>query len=110
MYAAVSAAYFHESVGKFYIYRSKSKNAYQIVKLDGGDTSINTRDDLLSDSNGVDMVGVKSVTQTRYTSSDFVELDTLLAAICLLFSGWPDRRGRLWKNIPRFFTYIVTGV
>lgn len=55
---------------------------YQVIKLNGSDTTIHTRDDLLGDGNGVNMVGVESVTQTRYTGGDLVELDTLLAAIC----------------------------
>lgn len=59
---------------------------YQVIKLDGSDTAIHTRDDLLGDSNGVDMVGVEAVTQTRYTGGNLVELDTLLAAICRLLS------------------------
>jgi hypothetical protein len=56
--------------------------AYQVVELDGGDALVHTRDDLLCDSGGIDMVRVKTVTQSRNSSCDFVELDTLFASIC----------------------------
>lgn len=35
---------------------------YQIVQLNRGNTLVNTRDNLLCDSSGVNMVPVKSVT------------------------------------------------
>ena len=55
--------------------------SYKIVELNSGDTSVDTRDDLLGDGYGVDMVHVKAITQPRDTGSNLVELNTLLAAI-----------------------------
>jgi hypothetical protein len=43
---------------------------------------VDTRDDFLGDSCGIDMFGIKSITQSRDTGCDLVELDTLLASIC----------------------------
>jgi len=54
---------------------------YQVVELDGGNTLVDTGDDLHGDSGGVDMVRVKAVTQPRDTGSDLVECNTLLAPI-----------------------------
>jgi hypothetical protein len=36
---------------------------YEIVKLNSGNTSVDTRDDLLGDGNGVDVVRIEAVTQ-----------------------------------------------
>jgi rhamnose utilization protein RhaD (predicted bifunctional aldolase and dehydrogenase) len=36
---------------------------HEIVKLNGGNTAIDTRNDLLGDGNRIDMLGVKAVTQ-----------------------------------------------
>jgi hypothetical protein len=55
--------------------------AYQVVKLHSCDAAIDTRDDLLGDGDGVDVFHIEAVTQSRDTSRDLVELDTLLASI-----------------------------
>lgn len=61
----------------------------QIVQLDCGDASIDTRDDLLSDCDGVYMVHIKAITESGDTCCDLVELDTLLASVCRGIS-WPS--------------------
>jgi hypothetical protein len=53
----------------------------EIVKLDCRDTTVYTVDDLLCDHDGVDMVHVKTITQSRDTRCDLVELDAFLASI-----------------------------
>lgn len=62
-------------------YRNQEVSSYQIVELDGGNTLVDTRDDLHGDGGGVDMVRVKAVTQPRDTGSDLVKCNTLLAPI-----------------------------
>lgn len=59
----------------------KQLGTYKIIKLDSRHTTVHARDDLLGNGDGVDVVGVEAVTQSRDTSSDLVELDTLLASI-----------------------------
>ena len=54
---------------------------YKIVQLDCGYAAIDTRDDLLSDGNRVNVLRVETVTQSRDAGSDFVELDAFLASI-----------------------------
>lgn len=54
---------------------------YEIVQLDSCHTAVDTGDDLLSDSNRINVVHVEAVTQSRDTGSDLIELDTLLASI-----------------------------
>ena len=56
--------------------------AYKIIKLDRGDSLVNTRDDLLSDSSWIDMFGVESITETRDTSGNFIKLNAFFAIIC----------------------------
>jgi len=56
---------------------------YEVVQLNSGDTLVNTRDDLLCDCCGVDMLGIQSVTQSGDTSCDLVELNTFLASVYL---------------------------
>jgi hypothetical protein len=51
--------------------------------LDCGHTAIDTRDDLLGDGDGINVVHVQTVTQSGNTGSDLVELNSLLASI------WP---------------------
>ncbi|KAH9808857.1 hypothetical protein Tdes44962_MAKER06276 [Teratosphaeria destructans] len=55
---------------------------YQVVELDGGDTLVDTRDDLHGDGGRVDMLQVEAITEPRHTGGDLVELDALLAPIC----------------------------
>ena len=54
---------------------------YQIVELDGGDTLVNTSNDLHGDRRGIDVLWVEAITEPRHTGCDLVELDALLAAI-----------------------------
>lgn len=37
--------------------------SYEVIQLDGGDTSIDTRDDLLRNGYGINMVHVKTIAQ-----------------------------------------------
>jgi hypothetical protein len=83
MYAAVSAACKEVHVSK----RSsrcgpQDEDTYQVVQLDGGDTLVDTRDNLLGDSSSVDMFRVKAITESRYTSRDFIELYAFFASVC----------------------------
>lgn len=55
--------------------------AYQVIELDGGNTLVDTRDDLHGDGSSVDMVRIEAVTQPGDTSCDLVELNTLLTSI-----------------------------
>jgi hypothetical protein len=55
---------------------------YQIVKLHGSYALVDARDNLLRDCCSVNVLRVKSITQSGDTSCDFVELDTLFASIC----------------------------
>ena len=54
---------------------------YKIVKLNGSDALVDSRDDLLSDGSGINMLSIKAIAETRDTSSDLVKLNTLLASI-----------------------------
>ena len=79
-----------------------------------GNTSIDTRDDLLSDSNRVDMVHVKAIAEPRDSSCDLVELDALLASVwkksvsSAAFETLDIRESRIeTRHIPRFLTYIT---
>jgi hypothetical protein len=54
---------------------------YQIIELYRRDTLVDTRDDLLGNSRGVNMIGVEAVTQPRNTGCDLVELNAFLAPI-----------------------------
>lgn len=55
--------------------------AYQIIKLSRCDTTIHTRDDLLGDGNGVDMVHIKAVAEAGDTCCDLVELNAFLTPV-----------------------------
>lgn len=55
---------------------------YQVIQLDGVDTLVDTRDDLLGDSSSIDMFRVEAVTQPRHTGSDLVELHAFFASVC----------------------------
>jgi hypothetical protein len=66
---------------------------------------VDTRDNLLSDGCGIDVLSVEAITQTRDTSCDLVELDTLLAAIYAGISRDLDKLERIY--IPRFHTYMM---
>ncbi len=82
--------------------------------MSGGDTSVDTGDDLLGDRYGIDVVHVKTIAESGDSGCDLVELDTLLAAIFYELSA------RLWlfttsrqvhgDNIPRFLTYIMCDI
>lgn len=54
---------------------------YQIVKLYGGDALVYTGDDLLGDGSSINVIRVEAITQSGYTSRDFIELDALFASI-----------------------------
>ena len=56
-------------------------DTYKVVKLYRCDTLVDTRDDLLGDCCSIDMFGVQSITQSRNTSCDLVELNALLASV-----------------------------
>jgi hypothetical protein len=55
--------------------------AYQVIKFDGGHSLIDTRDDFLCDSSGINVLCVQAITEPRNTSGDLVELNALLAAV-----------------------------
>lgn len=57
------------------------RDTYKIIELNGGDTTIDTRDDLLGDGDRVDVVHVEAITQPGDTGRDLVELNALLASI-----------------------------
>jgi hypothetical protein len=42
---------------------------------------VDSGDDLLSDSGSINMLRIEAITESRYTSSDLVKLDTLLTPI-----------------------------
>ena len=79
MYAAVSAAckQSQNSIVKHLVI-----STYQVVEFDGGDTLVDTRDDLLGDSSSVDMLRVESITEPRHTSGNLVELHAFFASVC----------------------------
>lgn len=79
---------------------------YQVVKLHRSDTAVDAGDDLLSNGNGVDMVGIQAVTQPGDTSCDLVELNALLASIYMVLSHGHTLR-KLEGNLPRFLTYMA---
>ena len=56
--------------------------AYQIVQLHGCDTFVNSRDDLLGDGGGIDMIWVQAIAQSGHTCCDLVELYSFLAVVC----------------------------
>jgi hypothetical protein len=66
---------------------SAEPDAYKIVKLNRCNTLVHTGDNLLRDCCCVDMLGVETITQTRDSSCDLVELNALLASIYRLISG-----------------------
>jgi len=79
MYAAVSAACVCE-----HLTRDKSSlqgSSDQVVKLNCGYSLVHARNDLLSDSSGIDVLGIESITQARDASRDLVELDAFFAPI-----------------------------
>lgn len=54
---------------------------YKIVELNGCNTTIDTRDDLLGNGHRVYMVHVKTVTEPGDSCRDLVELDAFLTSI-----------------------------
>lgn len=83
------------------------KSTYEIVKLDCGHTTVDTRNDLLGDGDGVDMLRVEAVTQPRDTGSDLVELNALLASICRLDQQLGRNGASRGCDLPLFFTYMA---
>lgn len=78
---------------------------YEIIKLDGSDASIDTRNYFLGDGNGVNVFGIEAVTQSRHASCDLVKLDALLATICIvLVTGIALKDLRI---LPRFLTNMM---
>jgi hypothetical protein len=55
---------------------------YQVVQLDGVDTLVDTRDDLLRDSSSINVIRVEAITKPRHTGSDLVELHAFFASVC----------------------------
>jgi hypothetical protein len=82
MYAAVSAAY-GEKCQNLQLLLLEHRT-YEVVKLNGGDTLVDTRDDLLRNCSSVNMLCIESVTKSGDTSSNLVELDAFLAPVCIL--------------------------
>lgn len=86
MYAAVSAAYCNGEVLAFDPSLDSTpfpaRDTYQVVQLNGANTLVDTRDDLLCDSSSIDMLRVKAVTKSRDTRSDLIELYAFFASVC----------------------------
>lgn len=82
----------------------------QIVELNSCDTSIHTTDDLLGDLDRINMHWVKTVTKSRHTRCDLVELDTLLATIWMVVSLVDQIQCRSEGILPLFLTNIVSEV
>jgi hypothetical protein len=40
------------------------KPTYQVIQLDGADTLVDTRDDLLGDSSSINVLGVEAITKS----------------------------------------------
>lgn len=59
---------------------------YQVVELDGRDSLVDARDDLLSDGSSVDMFRIETIAQSRHTCSDLVELHAFFASVYTEFS------------------------
>lgn len=62
------------------------KQTYQVIQLNGANTLVNTRDDLLGDGCSINVLGVKAITEPRDTCGNLVELHAFLASICSLYS------------------------
>lgn len=62
----------------------QAARTYKIVEFDCGHSLVDTRDDFLCDSSGVDMFRIQSITQSRHSCSDLVELDAFFASISLV--------------------------
>lgn len=56
-------------------------HTYQVIKLHSSYALVDARDNLLGDCSGINVLWVKSITQSGDASCDLVELDTLLASI-----------------------------
>ena len=54
----------------------------KVVELYGGNTFVDTVNDLAGDLDGVDIVLVKTVAELGDTSCDLVKFDHLLATVC----------------------------
>ncbi|KAH3677659.1 hypothetical protein OGATHE_000313 [Ogataea polymorpha] len=53
----------------------------KVIQLDGGDAMIDTRDDSLGNGNGLDVLWVEAVAQSRHSGGDLVESDWLFAPV-----------------------------
>lgn len=86
MYAAVSAAYCNGEVlapdPSLDSTPFPARDTYQVVQFNGANALVNTRDDLLCDSSSIDMLRVKTVTKSRDTSSNLIELYAFFASVC----------------------------
>jgi hypothetical protein len=82
---------------------------HKVVKLDCGHALVDTRDNFLRDGRGVDMIWVEAVAQPRDTSSDLVELNALLASICMQSVCFLSLLvvGRRRGHVPRLKTNMV---
>jgi len=85
MYAAVSAAYcsgemlaFNPSLDSTTF---PARDTYQVVQLNGANTLVDTRDDLLCDSSSINMLRIKAVAKSRDTRSDLIELYAFFASV-----------------------------
>lgn len=56
-------------------------DAYQVIQLDRVNTLVDTRDDLLGDGSGIDVLRVEAVTKPRHTGSDLIELHAFFASV-----------------------------
>lgn len=56
----------------------------EIVELNGGDTLIDARNDLLRDGCCINVFGIKTIAQSGDTSRDLVELNAFFASICTI--------------------------
>ena len=61
---------------------SSIEATHQVIKFNGVDALVDTRDNFLSNSSSIHMLRVEAVTQSRHTGSDFVELYAFFASIC----------------------------
>lgn len=54
---------------------------HQVIQLNGVDTLVYTRDDLLRDGGSIDVLRVKAITKPRHTGRDLVELHAFFASV-----------------------------
>ena len=87
-----------------------NSSTYQVVELNGANTLVDTRDDFLCDSSSIDMLRIKTITQSRHTSRDLIELYTLFASVCkaipLVQSKSPNKTRDKEKYFQSLYIYI----